>query len=642
MHVFGLSPDTQMDYANHCPPTQLLEGSKLLDCPELRGDIQRCQTLGIKVQLGLGGAAGSYGFNNDEQAVAFANQLWDTMFSGPGKVRPFGDVVLDGINLDIEGGNPHNYAAFVDRFRTLHREASRNASTRSKATDVVSATHQVRPIIVTAAPQCPYPDAYMHDVLTKSEIDAVYVQFYNNYCGAQAFGTSNFNFDVWDEWSRKVAKVNGAKIYLGVPASPTAANIGYVAPDKLKEMVLSIQSKYPSFGGVMMWDTSQAFANQDGGHSYAYSAVKALNNACGRSTPVEALLRVNTPSLATTPAVTTVVETKENPASSTVLPAVAPQPTAAIAATTTTITEPLIIPSEHDHSPRTEVSSPSSSLPVSPPSETQVKGHETSDTTTCPVVNGACRDSTFDCNGNQFAQCVFGRWVMRTCMAGTVCHRTADLNSVFCDFPTDTAMVAAASSCSHPITPAQKLAIASEQHSRLQMLRQQTSESPLHDQQIRMVYLRANQTHMVALASASANGQSFGRNWEIELAVPRGTRVVQAVRTQALHNEKDGQTLEVIDPKLEADLDDTGATRALYVIRGKPENEPESSMRVDVLVTLEAITNPLGTTITNATDINTTSNDNDAGGNGPVIAASRKGAAWTEVVLNSELKRVIE
>ncbi|RKP26301.1 glycoside hydrolase superfamily, partial [Syncephalis pseudoplumigaleata] len=259
MHVFGLSPDTQMDYANHCPPTKLLAGSKLLDCPELRDDIQRCQTLGVKVQLGLGGAAGSYGFNSDEQAVAFAKQLWDTMFGGQGAVRPFGDVVLDGVNLDIEGGNPNNYAAFVDHFRKLHREAEQ-ASTKGHATGAV-ATRPVRPLIVTAAPQCPYPDAYMHDVLVKAAIDAVYVQFYNNYCGAQAFGTQNFNFDVWDEWSRKVAKVSGAKVFLGVPASPSAANIGYVSPARLEEMVASIQAKYASFGGVMMWDTSQAFAN---------------------------------------------------------------------------------------------------------------------------------------------------------------------------------------------------------------------------------------------------------------------------------------------------------------------------------------------------------------------------------------------
>jgi hypothetical protein len=106
------------------------------------------------------------------------------------------------------------------------------------------------------------------------------------------------------------------------------------------------------------------------------------------------------------------------------------------------------------------------------------------------------------------------------------------------------------------------------------------------------------------------------------------------VRTQALHNEKNGKMLEVIDLKLEANLDDTGAICTLYVIRGKPENEPESSMRVDVLVTLKAIINSL----TNNGNGTGTISSNDAGS--PVVAANRKGAAWTKVVSNSELKRI--
>ncbi|KAI9592995.1 hypothetical protein BDF19DRAFT_194534 [Syncephalis fuscata] len=152
----------------------------------------------------------------------------------------------------------------------------------------------------------------------------------------------------------------------------------------------------------------------------------------------------------------------------------------------------------------------------------------------CPVANTACRDSTFDCNGNQFAQCVFGRWVMRTCMSGTVCHRTADLNSVFCDFPTDLTP-----SCSSRgrVTAAQKLAVASERHS-LWVSREQATADLLPDQKVRMVYLNANSTHMEALASASAGKQPFGRDWEFELAVPHGTRVVRAIRTQGPRHEK--------------------------------------------------------------------------------------------------------
>ncbi|RKP04654.1 glycoside hydrolase superfamily, partial [Thamnocephalis sphaerospora] len=234
MHVFGRGSAAQMDFSNHCAPAQTMPGSKLLDCPSLRDDVRRCQQAGVKVQLGLGGAAGEYGFSSVQDAEAFAQQLWDMAFAGNSPIRPFGATSLDGINLDIEGGSSAGYTSFAQ---------------------------QLRPLIITAAPQCPYPDAYMNEVLLNAEIDAAYVQFYNNYCGVQAYETPNFNFGVWDEWARTRAKRRNAKVYLGVPASPTAANIGYVPPAKLRDIVLSVQQRYESFGGIMLWDTSQAFVN---------------------------------------------------------------------------------------------------------------------------------------------------------------------------------------------------------------------------------------------------------------------------------------------------------------------------------------------------------------------------------------------
>ncbi|RKP05706.1 glycoside hydrolase superfamily, partial [Thamnocephalis sphaerospora] len=243
MHIFGRGR-SQMNFANHCDPDILFPNTQLMNCPELQEDVVICQNLGVKVELGLGGAAGSYGLSDDASAVAFAEELWGLAFGGTNAARPFGNSSLDGVNLDIEGGSSTGYARFVNRLRELH-----SASTASK-----------RPLIVTAAPQCPYPDAYMHDVIMNAQIDAVYVQFYNNYCGVQAFGTSNFNFDIWDLWSRTYAKRPGAKIYLGIPASATAAGSGYVSATRLREIINGV-SRYPSFGGVMMWDSSQAFAN---------------------------------------------------------------------------------------------------------------------------------------------------------------------------------------------------------------------------------------------------------------------------------------------------------------------------------------------------------------------------------------------
>ena len=59
--------------------------------------------------MSLGGASGSYGFQNDKDAVTFANTLWDLFGNGKSDTRPFGDAVLDGFDLDIEGGGSTGY-----------------------------------------------------------------------------------------------------------------------------------------------------------------------------------------------------------------------------------------------------------------------------------------------------------------------------------------------------------------------------------------------------------------------------------------------------------------------------------------------------------------------------------------------------
>lgn len=60
--------------------------------------------------MSLGGAAGSYGFANNADAEAFADTLWNIYGAGKSSTRPFGDAVIDGFDLDIEGGGPTGYA----------------------------------------------------------------------------------------------------------------------------------------------------------------------------------------------------------------------------------------------------------------------------------------------------------------------------------------------------------------------------------------------------------------------------------------------------------------------------------------------------------------------------------------------------
>lgn len=151
-------------------------------CPAVAASIKTCQSRGKKVLLSLGGAAGIYGFTDDAQATQFAKIIWEMFLGGtaPGWPRPFGDAVLDGIDLDIEAGTGTVYAAFVTGLRALYSGTASNPSGRQ--------------FLVTAAPQCPFPDAWVGDALAKSWFDYVWVQFYNNYCSAAG---GNFNFNVW-------------------------------------------------------------------------------------------------------------------------------------------------------------------------------------------------------------------------------------------------------------------------------------------------------------------------------------------------------------------------------------------------------------------------------------------------------------
>jgi chitinase len=67
-------------------------------------------------------------------------------------------MVMCSIDLDIEGGGSTGLAAMVTQLRSHFSGASKK-------------------YYITAAPQCPYPDAYLSPTLNAVGFDAVYVQF---------------------------------------------------------------------------------------------------------------------------------------------------------------------------------------------------------------------------------------------------------------------------------------------------------------------------------------------------------------------------------------------------------------------------------------------------------------------------------
>ncbi|KAI8985151.1 chitinase 1 [Pilobolus umbonatus] len=249
LNTFNINGLPGINLSNACEGT-VFPGSQLLSCPDIGKDIELCQAKGVKILLSLGGAAGAYGFNSDSDAVTFANTIWDLFGGGSSATRPFGDAVIDGVDLDIEGGSTTGYVAFV---RTL----------RSKSN-----------FLISAAPQCPFPDVILGSTINAIGFDFINVQFYNNYCSLVG---SSFNFDTWDAWARNTSPNKNVKILLTIPGSSTAASTGFAPISNIVSVAPLLASKYSSYGGVAVWDASQTWNNGDFASSL-YSVVKGSGN----------------------------------------------------------------------------------------------------------------------------------------------------------------------------------------------------------------------------------------------------------------------------------------------------------------------------------------------------------------------------
>ncbi|KAF4571382.1 Chitinase 1 [Pleurotus pulmonarius] len=293
LHVFFASGGLpSINMANTCNTNDnaVFPGTELPNCSFMAADIQACQAKGKIITLSLGGATGAASFSSDAQAQQFADTIWNLFLGGSSSTRPFGNAVLDGVDLDIEGGGSTGFAAFINRLRTHTNSASKK-------------------YYVTAAPQCPFPDAFLGAVLNAVAFDAVYVQFYNNFCGLTNFNNPNaWNFAQWDTWAKTVSPNRNVKIYIGAPAAPTAAGSGYVDPATLASIAVQTRNQFSSFGGIMLWDASQAFANNRFDRAIK-NAIRTSGGGSGTTAPPP-------PPPTTTPPATTPPATTPQPTTS--------------------------------------------------------------------------------------------------------------------------------------------------------------------------------------------------------------------------------------------------------------------------------------------------------------------------------------
>ncbi|KAJ4787627.1 Acidic chitinase [Rhynchospora pubera] len=235
--TFGNGQTPVLNLSGHCKPST---GA----CQSLSTDIQACQAEGIKVLLSLGGGIGNYTQTSPSDAQDVAQYLWNNFLGGNSSNRPLGSAVLDGIDLDIELGGTSYYDVLV---QTLSSYSS-----------------QGRKVYLSAAPQCPYPDAHLGQAISTGLFDYVWVQFYNNKpCEYQSGGDITKLTNSWNTWT---TNVNATYIFMGLPASTNKTGSGYIPPSLLVSQVLPMAKNSSKYGGIMLWnryyDLQSNYSNQ--------------------------------------------------------------------------------------------------------------------------------------------------------------------------------------------------------------------------------------------------------------------------------------------------------------------------------------------------------------------------------------------
>ncbi|KAL5573939.1 hypothetical protein UlMin_023536 [Ulmus minor] len=220
--TFGNGQTPVINLAGHCDP--YTNG-----CTKLSSDIKACQAKGVKVILSIGGGAGSYYLTSAEDARQVATYLWNNFLGGSSSSRPLGDAILDGIDFDIEGGTNQHWD-----------DLARYLSGYSK---------KGKKVYLTAAPQCPFPDAWVGGALKTGLFDYVWVQFYNNPPCQYSGDITNLE-NAWKQWT---SDIPATKIFLGLPAAPAAAGSGFIPVADLTSKVLPAIKGSSNYGGVMLW-----------------------------------------------------------------------------------------------------------------------------------------------------------------------------------------------------------------------------------------------------------------------------------------------------------------------------------------------------------------------------------------------------
>ncbi|KAK4279431.1 hypothetical protein QN277_011216 [Acacia crassicarpa] len=227
--TFGNGQTPQLNLAGHCDATA---GT----CNVFNDQIKACQSKGIKVLLSLGGGSGGYSLTSADDANQVAQYLWNNFLGGSSGSRPLGDAVLDGIDFDIEAGDGQHWDELAKALKGFNQN-----------------------LILSAAPQCPFPDAHLSNAINTGLFNFVWVQFYNNPPCMYTNGNTNNLLSSWNQWN----SVQAGQVFLGVPASQAAApSGGFIPTDVMNSQVLPAIKGSAKYGGVMIWDRFNDLQNK--------------------------------------------------------------------------------------------------------------------------------------------------------------------------------------------------------------------------------------------------------------------------------------------------------------------------------------------------------------------------------------------
>ncbi|XP_022996080.1 acidic endochitinase, partial [Cucurbita maxima] len=219
---FGSGQAPVLNLAGHCNPDNN-------GCAFLSSEINACQSQGVKVLLSIGGGAGSYSLSSADDAAQVANFIWNNYLGGQSSSRPLGDAVLDGVDFDIEAGSGQFWDELAGQLKGLGQ------------------------VVISAAPQCPIPDAHLDTAIKTGLFDLVWVQFYNNPPCMFTDGNTDNLLNSWNQWSTFPV----GKLFMGLPAAPEAApSGGFIPSDVLISQILPTIKSSSNYGGVMLWSKS--------------------------------------------------------------------------------------------------------------------------------------------------------------------------------------------------------------------------------------------------------------------------------------------------------------------------------------------------------------------------------------------------